>query len=176
MNSSGALARSNVSNKKTLATDAERAKQAGETRVDNAMTDVRAREELPLYRLYVMRAAYLLLGLAQGAKTWPAIFHHVQPWDFWHGVGTSFFGALTLLSLVGVRYPVRMMPLLIFEFTWKTIWVLAAWLPPYLGHTLDPVIGDSFLSIALGVVVVPLVLPLGYLWKYYVLAPADRWR
>jgi hypothetical protein len=140
------------------------------------MTDVQARLELPLYRLYVMRAAYLLIGLGQGAKTWPAILHHARPWDFWHGVGVSFFGALTLLCLLGVRYPVRMMPLLIFEIVWKAIWVLAAWLPPWLGHTLDPNIGDSFVQISLGVVIVPLVLPWGYVWKHYVLAPADRWR
>jgi hypothetical protein len=118
----------------------------------------------------------LLIGLVQGANTWPAMLHRARPWDFWHGVGMSFFGALTLLCLLGVRYPVRMIPLLIFEFAWKTIWVLAAWLPPSLGHTLDPVIGDSFFPIFLGVVIVPLVLPWGYLWKHYVLAPADRWR
>jgi len=140
------------------------------------MTDVRVREELPLYRLYLMRAAYLLLGLVQGAKTWTAILHHAQPWDFWHGVGMSFFGALTLLGLLGVRYPVRMMPLLMFECVWKAIWVLAAWLPPYLEHTLDPDIADSFAGIFPGVVIVPLVLPWGYVWKHYVLAPADRWR
>jgi hypothetical protein len=140
------------------------------------MVQTQSRPELPLYRLYVLRASYLLLGLAQGSKTWPAILHHARPWDFWHGVGMSFFGALTLLGLLGVRYPVRMMPLLIFEFTWKLIWVLAAWLPPYLGHTLDPDIADSFLGIFLGVVIVPLVLPWGYLWKTYVTTPGDRWR
>ena len=140
------------------------------------MTGVGDRGELPLYRLYVMRAAYLLVGLLQGAKTWAAILHHVRPWDFWHGVAMSFFGALTLLCLLGVRYPVRMMPLLIFEFVWKTIWVLAAWLPSWLGHTLDPDIADSFVGIFPGVVVVPLVLPWGYVWKHYVRAPADRWR
>ena len=140
------------------------------------MTAVRAREELPLYRLYVLRAAYVLVGLGQGAHTWPAILHRAQPWDFWHGVAMSFFGALTLLCLLGVRYPVRMLPLLMFEFAWKTIWVLAAWLPPYLGHTVDPDVGDSFVSIFSGVVIVPLMLPWGYVWKHYVLAPADRWR
>jgi hypothetical protein len=140
------------------------------------MTQVQSRPELPLYRLYVLRAAYLLVGLAQGARTWPAILHHTQPWDLWHGVATSFFGALTLLALLGVKYPVRMMPLLIFEFTWKLIWVLAAWLPPYLGHTLEPAIADQFWAIFLGVVVVPLVLPWGYIWNTYVTAPGDRWR
>jgi hypothetical protein len=138
------------------------------------MVQTQSRPELPLYRLYVLRAAYLLIGLGQGARTWPAILHHARPWDLWHGVATSFFGALTVLCLVGVRYPVRMMPLLIFEFTWKLIWVLAAWLPPYLSHTLDPDVADQFWSIFLGVVIVPLVLPLGYIWKTYVTTPGDR--
>lgn len=140
------------------------------------MNDVSDDGELPLYRLYVMRAAYLILGVAQGARTWPAIFHHAAPWHFWHGVAASFFGALTLLSLLGVRYPIRMMPLLIFEFAWKAIWVLAAWLPPWLAHTLEPNTRDSFVQIFPAIIVVPLVLPLGYVWKHYVLAPADRWR
>ena len=140
------------------------------------MVQMQSAPDLPLYRLYVLRASYLLLGLWQGSKTWTAILRHAQPWDFWHGVGMSFFGALTLLSLLGVRYPVRMMPLLIFEFTWKLIWVLAAWLPPYLGHTLDPDTADSFPGIAPALIIVPLVLPLRFLWKTYVTTPGDRWR
>jgi hypothetical protein len=28
----------------------------------------------------------------------------------------------------------------------------------------------------MGVVLVPLVLPWGYLWRHYVKAPGDRWR
>jgi hypothetical protein len=131
---------------------------------------------LPLYRLYLMRAAYVLLGLLQGAKTWSAILHHAQPWDYWHGISISFFGALTLLSLLGIPYPVRMMPLLLFEFAWKAIWVLAVWLPPFLEHRLDPDIAGSFAQIFPGVIVVPLVLPLGYVWKHFIRAVPDRWR
>jgi hypothetical protein len=132
--------------------------------------------ELPLYRLYVLRVAYALIGVLQGLRTWPGILHHTHPWDFWHGIAASFFGALTLLALLGVRYPVRMMPLLIFEFTWKLIWVLAAYLPPYLARSVDADLGNNFMSIFLGVVIVPLVLPWGYIWRNYVVAPGDRWR
>jgi len=140
------------------------------------MVQLQSPPELPLYRLYVLRAAYLLLAVGQGAHSWKAILQRAAPWDFWHGVGLSFFGALTLLSLLGLRYPVRMMPLLLFEFTWKLIWVLAAWLPPYLGHSLDPDTADSFSGIFPGVVIVPLLLPWRYLWTTYVAAPGDRWR
>ena len=140
------------------------------------MMDARPAPELSLFRLYVLRAMYLLIALAQGSQTWPAIVHHTKPWDMWHGVGMSFLGALTALSLLGVRYPVRMLPLLIFELAWKLLWVLAAWLPLWLAHRVDADTADSFFPIIVGVVLVPLVLPWGYIWKNYVLAPADRWK
>jgi hypothetical protein len=135
-----------------------------------------AKPELPLYRLYLLRAGYALIGIAQGLRTWPAILHHAHPWDFWHGVAMSFFGALTLLALLGIRYPVRMMPLMIFEFAWKLVWVLAAYLPSYLAHSVNADLADNFYGISLGVVVVPLILPWGYVWKNYVIAAGDRWR
>jgi hypothetical protein len=129
-----------------------------------------------LIRLYLLRALYLLIGIAQGSQTWGAILRHSGPWEFWHGVSVSLLGALTALSLLGLRYPVRMLPLLIFEFAWKLIWVLAVWLPLWMGHRVDPDTADSAFSIFLGVVLVPLILPWGYVWKNYVTAPGDRWR
>lgn len=73
------------------------------------------------------------------------------------------------------RY-VRHDPLLIFELLWKTIWILAAWLPLYLAHHLDPDTAEQAFSIFLGPVVMPIVLPWGYIWKHYVVARGDRWR
>ena len=132
--------------------------------------------EVPLYRLYLLRALYALIGLGQGSLTWPAIVHHVRPWDFWHGVAMCFLGALTALCLLGVAYPVRMIPLLIFEFAWKLLWLLVVWLPLRLANNVDPDTADNVFSMVLGVVLVPLVLPWGYVWKNYVMMPADRWR
>jgi hypothetical protein len=134
------------------------------------------RPDLPLYRLYILRAMFALIGFFQGYLTWSAILRHTGPWEFWDGVGHSFLGALTALCLLGIRYPVRMIPLLVYEVTWKLIWTLAIYFPQYLGHRVDPVTADNFLSIALGVVIVPLGLPWGYIWKNYVTAPGDRWR
>jgi hypothetical protein len=140
------------------------------------MLVARTAPELPLYRLYLLRALFLLIGLAQGSQTWPHIVHHAKPWDFWHGVGMCMLGALTALALLGVRYPVRMMPLLIFEFVWKLLWALVVLLPLWLAHNVDPDTADNAFSILLGVILVPLVLPWGYVWRNYVVAAADRWR
>jgi hypothetical protein len=132
--------------------------------------------ELPLYRLYVLRVLYALIGLVQGSQTWAAILHHTKPWTMWHGVSIALLGAFTALCLLGIRYPVKMLPLMIFELLWKLLWVLAAWLPLYLAHSVDADTADQFFPIALGVVLVPLVLPWGYIWKTYATAPGDRWR
>jgi hypothetical protein len=140
------------------------------------MVIARRASDLPLFRLYLLRAVYLLIGLAEGIQIWPAIIHHTHPWDFWHGVGMSFLGALTALSLLGVRYPIKMLPLLIFELAWKLLWVLAVWLPLILAHRVDADTADNAFSILFGVILVPLVLPWGYIWRTYVTAPSDRWR
>lgn len=132
--------------------------------------------DLTLYRIYLLRAMFLLIALAQGSQTWPAIVAHTTHWTMWHGVGMSFLGALTALSLLGVRYPVKMLPLMIFEFAWKLLWALSIWLPLWLTHRMDADNADVALSILLGVVLVPLVIPWGYVWRTYVTAPADRWR
>jgi hypothetical protein len=139
------------------------------------MSESATQSELPLYRLYLLRALFALIAFAQGSQTWSAIFHHTRPWEFWHGVAISLLGALTVLSLLGIRYPVRMLPLMIFEGTWKLIWVLAVWFPLYLTHRVDADTADGLFAIGLGVVLVPIVLPWGYVWKHYVLAPGDRW-
>ncbi len=138
--------------------------------------NVRPAAEVSLLRLYALRALFLLIAVGEGIQIWPAILHQAKPWDFWHGVGMSFLGALTALSLLGVRYPVRMLPLMMFEFTWKLIWALAVWLPFWLTHGTDADVTENAFPILLGVVLVPLVLPWGYIWRSYVTASADRWK
>ena len=47
------------------------------------------------------------------------------------GVIPSLLGAVWLLAFVGLRYPLQMLPLLLFEFVWKTIWLIAFGLPQW---------------------------------------------
>ena len=88
----------------------------------------------------------------------------------------AFLGALTLLCVLGVRYPVRMLPLLFFEFAWKAIWVTAFGLPLWLTHQLDADTAETMKACLMGVVLVPLVLPWGHVIRHYGRAPGDPWR
>jgi hypothetical protein len=87
----------------------------------------------------------------------------------------SVLGAFALLAVLGIRYPLKMLPLLFFELVWKSIWVLAFGLPLLLSGGLDPNTTETLTACLMGVVLVPLVTPWGYVLNHYVRAPGDRW-
>src|SRR4051812_49643756 len=73
--------------------------------------------EVSLARLYVLRAMYLLLVI--GAIVFlPQLIGH-EPTA--RGVIPSMLGALWALACFGLRYPLQMLPILLFELVWKTI-------------------------------------------------------
>jgi hypothetical protein len=69
-----------------------------------------------------------------------------------------------------------MLPFLLFEFAWKTIWLLSFGLPQRLSGQFPPTFAEDFPNILLSVILMPLVIPWGYVWRHYVKQPPDRWR
>jgi len=131
--------------------------------------------EVSTLRLYLMRGLYLLIAVGLGSMIWPGIIHHAKPWTHMQGVANALLAALSALALVGVRYPLQMLPLLLFELLWKTIWVLAVGLPLYSTNQLDANTAETMKACLMGVVLCPLVIPWRYVVANYFKKPGDRW-
>src|SRR5438105_12971712 len=67
------------------------------------------------------------------------------------------------------------LPLLFFELLWKVMWVVAWGLPLWSTQMLTPDSEQTLISNLVGVVLVPLAIPWGYVFNQYVKAPGDRW-
>ncbi|MFN8573798.1 MAG: hypothetical protein U0132_17205 [Gemmatimonadaceae bacterium] len=130
--------------------------------------------EVSPIRLYALRALYLLICVGQGTIQWPTLATRASQLTFWNGIGVSMLGALALVSALGVRYPLQMLPLMLFEFVWKLMWVLAVWLPKWLGGSVDAVTAAQAPEIMAGVIV-PLIIPWRYVIAQYVTKPGDSW-
>jgi hypothetical protein len=135
--------------------------------------------EVSTFRLYLLRAMYVFVALGLAIfKLGPAMLHpeNLSPQD---GVIVSVLGAFALLAVAGIRYPLKMLPLLFFEFVWKAIWVVAFGLPLLFSGGLDANVSfggaKTLINCLLGIVLVPIVTPWGYVFKHYVKAPGDRW-
>ena len=129
--------------------------------------------EVSLVRLYVLRATYLLMFIGLGAVNLPELVGH-NPTA--RGVIPSLLGGIWLLAFVGLRYPLQMLPLLLFEFAWKTIWLLDYGLPQWSSGKLPTTFGDDFQAIAAGVILMPIVIPWGYVYWRYVKQGGNRWK
>lgn len=129
--------------------------------------------EVSLMRLYVLRATYLLLIVGLGGLIVPDIVNHSIT-D--RGIIAALLGAVWALAFLGLRYPLQMLPLLMFELVWKLIWVAGYGLPIWSAGRLTPVTADDLTNTLFGVILMPLVIPWGYVWRRYVRQPAERWR
>jgi hypothetical protein len=131
--------------------------------------------EVSTFRLYLLRAMYVFMFVGLAIVKWPAILNPPPGLSYADSVVGSVLGAISLLALLGVRYPIKMLPLLFFEFLWKFIWVVGWGLPPVFAEQLTPEVEQTLISCLVGVILVPLVMPWGYVFKRYAQAPGDPW-
>jgi hypothetical protein len=127
-------------------------------------------------RLYLLRAMYLLLAVGLGLSIWPSIvFPPVAAADS-KTVVRALLGAVGALASLGLLHPLRMIPLLLFELLWKTIWLLAFALPLWIGNALDANSTANACECLAGVVLVILATPWDYVVRTYVRGAGDPWR
>ena len=128
---------------------------------------------MTIARLYVLRATYLLLIVGLGTLIGPSL---INPAPMARGVIASLLGGVGLLALIGLKYPLQMLPLLMFEFAWKTLWLLAFGIPQWSAGQMPATFTEDFQNIAFGVILMPIVMPWGYVYRHYIRQPAARWR
>jgi hypothetical protein len=133
-----------------------------------------AATQLSLPRLYALRVGYLVLGLGLALVKWPLFFHR-DTRTLTEEVVNCLLTALSLLAFLGLRYPVEMLPVLLFECLWKVIWLLVVPLPLWASHRLDPATLQTTYSV-LVVVIIFAVIPWRYVYSKYVTRRGDRWR
>jgi hypothetical protein len=130
--------------------------------------------EVSIWRLHALRAVYALMGIAMGSMIWPAILTHSGDWTLMPGVVKCMLGAVSLLALLGIRYPLQMLPLLFWELAWKTIWLLAVALPAWRSGIVDADIAEIAFQTGL-VIIVYAAIPWRYAFQHYVRRPGEPW-
>ncbi len=129
---------------------------------------------LSLWQVNLLRVGYLFMGGGLAIVKWPMLFHHA-PWGLAEGTKECMLVALSVLALMGIRYPVRMLPILLFEVAWKLTWLGVVALPLWTSGTLQGATRDQT-GIVLWVVVIIAVIPWRHVAAQYVVAPAEPWR
>ena len=128
--------------------------------------------EVSLARLYVLRAMYLLLVIGGGIVFLPQLIGH-EPTA--RGVIPSMLCGMWVVACFGLRYPLQMLPILLFELAWKTIWLIDYGLPQRMAGVNTAQFTEDFKAIAFAPVIMVAVIPWGYVFRHYVKKPGARW-
>lgn len=133
-------------------------------------------QALPTWRLNVMRVGYLLMAVGLALTKWPLFAQGtVASLPLFEGVVAALLASMSLLAILGLRYPVRMLPLLIFESAWKLIWLAAVAVPHLINGDMSAEMSSLLFSVSF-VAVILAVTPWDYVWRRYVTAAGDPWR
>lgn len=115
-----------------------------------------------------MRLIYLLTGVGVGYSSWSAIINAGPDWDPVQGVAYSFWAGFSALAFLGVRFPVKMLPLLLLQFFYKLIWLVGVAYPLWSAGKLNPMTSGMFKLFALVVLIDLIVIPWPYVFKHFI--------
>ena len=130
--------------------------------------------EVSLFRLHVRRALYLFIVVGLAINIWPDVIHH-EKWEFFEGAAACMLAAFSLLCMLGLRYPLQMLPILMWELVWKMLWLGIVALPQWWAGHIDDAIKPNLFACSL-VVLVFIAIPWRYVLAHYIKKPGDQWR
>lgn len=131
--------------------------------------------QVALWRINAIRFVFLLMALVMGTIVWQQLLFESADWWWERGLAKSMLAALALLSLLGVRYPLQMLPLMLYEIAWKTLWLLLIALRAWLAGKWNTNIEALFYD-CIGIVIAYFIVPWQYVWARYIAQPMEPLR
>ena len=129
---------------------------------------------LPAWRLNLMRVGYFEMGAGLVVFKWPELLDHAS-WELKEGTVVTMLVAMSVLALLGLRYPQRMLPILLFEVGWKLTWLGTVALPLWIeGKLTGPTLEQA--NTVLLVAIVIAVIPWRQVVRQFLLARGEGWR
>jgi hypothetical protein len=118
--------------------------------------------------IYLLRLLFILMVTRLGYVSWSFILTHHGAWEPRVAVAWSVWAAFSVLAIFGVINPLKMLPLVILEITYKVIWLVAVAYPVWSAGQLagSPIETETFTFLW---VILPIVaMPWGYAFNAYV--------
>jgi hypothetical protein len=129
---------------------------------------------LPTWRLNVMRVGYFVMVTGLAVTRWPELLAG-GPWELKEGTVLAMLFAMSVLALLGLRYPQRMLPILLFEVGWKLTWLGFVALPLWSDGNLTGATREQAAAV-LWVSIVIAVIPWRHVVSQYLMARGEQWR
>lgn len=125
-------------------------------------------------QVWGLRLGYVLVFVFVGYRSWTGILSHHGSWDPVRAAAVCMWASSSLLSLIGVLHPLKMLPVFLFEIGYKLLWLAVVAWPLWSANQLAGSPAEE-LTHAFLVVVLPVVgIPWGYVFRKYIWSQPGR--
>src|SRR5580704_18794279 len=84
---------------------------------------------VPPINIYLLKLLFTLMFLFLSYDSWAHIFRHTGPWDPANSAAWFMWGSCAVIAVIGIRRPLKMLPIVLFEIIYKTAWLIIVALP-----------------------------------------------
>ena len=120
--------------------------------------------------IYGMRLIYILMATFLAMDVWTHIITYDQRWDPSDAMNWSVWAAFTFFAVIGIFHTVKMIPIMLLEIVYKTIWLILVALPLFLDGNLSDDTTDGMIYPFLFVILPLIFVPWGYVVKKYIMS------
>ncbi len=84
------------------------------------------------------------------------------------GVTVSFWASFSLLNLFGLRFPLKLLPILFLQLLYKSAWIVGVFWPARSAGMLDDSLQEFFWICVAGIVLNLLIIPWRYVYQEFI--------
>lgn len=123
---------------------------------------------LPI-KIYVLKLFFTLMFFMAGKDAWTKILQHEGAWQPEVAVAWCAIAAYTTLSGIGIFHTLRMLPIMLFMFFYKGLWLIIVAFPLWNNNQLAGSIYEEWTFTFLILIIPFLFTPWGYVFNHYIL-------
>ncbi|HEV3324487.1 MAG TPA: hypothetical protein VG052_02735 [Puia sp.] len=126
-------------------------------------------EGVPKINIYLLRLLFILMLIFLGKDSWTYIFTHKGIWNPMDAMAWCIWASYSVLSILGIIHPLKMLPIVMLEILYKVIWLILVAYPLWSSNQLAGSPAERMTYSFLLVVLPILAMPWRYFFKKYVL-------
>jgi len=124
--------------------------------------------------VYLLRLLFVLMVAFVATDAWNTILMHEGPWNHREAAAWCMWASYSLLAILGVFYPLKLIPIVAFDILYKLVWLAIVAYPLWRTNTLVGSPAEEMTYAFLWVVLPIVAMPWGYAFKRYVLNRAPE--
>jgi hypothetical protein len=131
--------------------------------------DYKRWEGVPKINIYLLRLMFTLMVLFLGKSSWGYILTFKGQWNPASAMSWCVWAAYSVLAILGIIHPLRMLPIVMLEIFYKVLWLFIVAYPLWSSNHLIGSPAESMTNAFIWVILPIISMPWRYFFKKFIL-------